>query len=126
MIFWDKMLLFYRRRASRPRQSAEDVYFSKSGEPWDSGDDWDGQGVTGVLTPSLTLPDQLKPLKTYVDPHTYEDPNQAMLKFTTEIPPSFITRQKVIGAGAWLCPPRGTLKSWWDRGAKGALIFWSR
>lgn len=43
--------------------------------------------------------DQLKPLKTYVDPHTYEDPNQAMLKFTTEIPPSSITRQKVIGAG---------------------------
>ncbi|NXG11132.1 EPHA2 protein, partial [Sakesphorus luctuosus] len=68
-----------RRRRSRPRQSAEDVYFSKS--------------------------DQLKPLKTYVDPHTYEDPNQAMLKFTTEIPPSFITRQKVIGAGGWLCPP---------------------
>lgn len=43
--------------------------------------------------------DQLKPLKTYVDPHTYEDPNQAMLKFTTEISPSSITRQKVIGAG---------------------------
>ncbi|KAK1189622.1 EPHA2 protein, partial [Pygoscelis papua] len=65
-----------RKRRSRPRQSAEDVYFSKS--------------------------DQLKPLKTYVDPHTYEDPNQAMLKFTTEIPPSSITRQKVIGAGRFL------------------------
>ncbi|NWU73744.1 EPHA2 protein, partial [Pterocles burchelli] len=61
------------RSRSRPRQSVEDVYFSKS--------------------------DQLKPLKTYVDPHTYEDPNQAMLKFTTEIPPAAITRQKVIGAG---------------------------
>lgn len=53
-----------------------------------------------MLNPTLCHPtDQLKPLKTYVDPHTYEDPNQAMLKFTTEIPPSFITRQKVIGAG---------------------------
>ncbi|NXM24320.1 EPHA2 protein, partial [Oxyruncus cristatus] len=73
-----------RRRRSRPRQSAEDVYFSKS--------------------------DQLKPLKTYVDPHTYEDPNQAMLKFTTEIPPSFITRQKVIGAGEFGEVYKGTLK----------------
>lgn len=100
------MILFHRRRRSRPRQSAEDVYFSKSGEPRYSGDSRDGEGVTGVLTHSLTPPDQLKPLKTYVDPHTYEDPNQAMLKFTTEIPPSFITRQKVIGAGAWLCPPQ--------------------
>ncbi|RLV62877.1 hypothetical protein DV515_00018853, partial [Chloebia gouldiae] len=70
-------------------QEEEDVYFSKSGEPWDSGDNRDGRGNDR---------DQLKPLKTYVDPHTYEDPNQAMLKFTTEIPPSFITRQKVIGA----------------------------
>ncbi|XP_032057551.1 ephrin type-A receptor 2 [Aythya fuligula] len=73
-----------RRRSSRSRQSPEDVYFSKS--------------------------DQLKPLKTYVDPHTYEDPNQAMLKFTTEIPPSSITRQKVIGAGEFGEVYKGTLK----------------
>ncbi|NWI36746.1 EPHA2 protein, partial [Picathartes gymnocephalus] len=100
-----------RRRRSRPRQSAEDVYFSKSGEPRDSGNSGDGWGVTAVLTPSLTPPDQLKPLKTYVDPHTYEDPNQAMLKFTTEIPPSFITRQKVIGAaGEFGEVYKGTLK----------------
>ncbi|KAB0402233.1 hypothetical protein E2I00_013698 [Balaenoptera physalus] len=61
-----------RRKSLRTRQSSEDVYFSKS--------------------------EQLKPLKTYVDPHTYEDPNQAVLKFTTEIHPSCVTRQKVIGA----------------------------
>ncbi|XP_038022621.2 ephrin type-A receptor 2 isoform X2 [Anas platyrhynchos] len=73
-----------RRRSSRSRQSPEDVYFSKS--------------------------DQLKPLKTYVDPHTYEDPNQAMLKFTTEISPSSITRQKVIGAGEFGEVYKGTLK----------------
>ncbi|NXE16097.1 EPHA2 protein, partial [Lophotis ruficrista] len=78
-------VLRQRRRRSRPRQSAEDVYFSKS--------------------------DQLKPLKTYVDPHTYEDPNQAMLKFTTEIPPSSVTRQKVIGAaGEFGEVYKGTLK----------------
>ncbi|NXX58813.1 EPHA2 protein, partial [Scopus umbretta] len=79
------LYILRRKRRSRPRQSAEDVYFSKS--------------------------DQLKPLKTYVDPHTYEDPNQAMLKFTTEIPPSSITRQKVIGAaGEFGEVYKGTLK----------------
>ena len=48
---------------------------------------------------SLFFSEQLKPLKTYVDPHTYEDPNIAVLKFATEIHPSHITKQKVIGAG---------------------------
>lgn len=47
------------------------------------------------------LTEQLKPLKTYVDPHTYEDPNTAVMKFATEIHPSHITKQKVIGAGEW-------------------------
>ncbi|XP_061040861.1 ephrin type-A receptor 2 isoform X1 [Eubalaena glacialis] len=73
-----------RRKRLRTRQSSEDVYFSKS--------------------------EQLKPLKTYVDPHTYEDPNQAVLKFTTEIHPSCVTRQKVIGAGEFGEVYKGTLK----------------
>lgn len=47
----------------------------------------------------LCFAEQLKPLKTYVDPHTYEDPNTAVMKFATEIHPSHITKQKVIGAG---------------------------
>lgn len=52
----------------------------------------------------LLLTEQLKPLKTYVDPHTYEDPNTAVLKFATEIHPSHVTKEKVIGAGEWqLC-----------------------
>lgn len=40
-----------------------------------------------------------QPLKTYVDPHTYEDPSTAILKFASEIHPNHITKQKVIGAG---------------------------
>ncbi|XP_069467203.1 ephrin type-A receptor 2 isoform X2 [Ambystoma mexicanum] len=76
--------LHRRRRNSRSRQSPEDVRFSKS--------------------------DQLKPLKTYVDPHTYEDPNQAVLKFTTEIQPTCVTRQKVIGAGEFGEVFKGILK----------------
>lgn len=58
----------------------------------------------------LPFPEQLKPLKTYVDPHTYEDPNQAVLKFTTEIHPSCITRQKVIGAGEAGAPGRQVVR----------------
>ncbi|KAG9482725.1 hypothetical protein GDO78_011395 [Eleutherodactylus coqui] len=78
------ILLHRSRRNGRSRQSSEDVYFSKS--------------------------EQLKPLKTYVDPHTYEDPNKAVLKFTTEIPPNAITRQKVIGAGEFGEVYKGILK----------------
>uniref|UniRef100_A0A8C9TNX7 receptor protein-tyrosine kinase n=1 Tax=Scleropages formosus TaxID=113540 RepID=A0A8C9TNX7_SCLFO len=48
---------------------------------------------------AVSSTEQLKPLKTYVDPHTYEDPNVAVLKFAAEIHPSHITKQKVIGAG---------------------------
>ncbi|XP_030078105.1 ephrin type-A receptor 2 [Microcaecilia unicolor] len=80
-------VVFYihrRKRGSRARQSSEDVYFSKS--------------------------EQLKPLKTYVDPHTYEDPNQAVLKFTVEIPPSCVLQQKVIGAGEFGEVYKGVLK----------------
>lgn len=52
----------------------------------------------------------MKPLKTYVDPHTYEDPNKAVLKFTTEIPPNAVARQKVIGAGEFGEVYKGNLK----------------
>uniref|UniRef100_A0A3B4TEQ0 receptor protein-tyrosine kinase n=1 Tax=Seriola dumerili TaxID=41447 RepID=A0A3B4TEQ0_SERDU len=59
---------------------------------------------------SFFLTEQLKPLKTYVDPHTYEDPNVAVLKFATEIHPSHITKQKVIGAGEFGEVYRGILR----------------
>lgn len=47
-----------------------------------------------------------------MDPHTYEDPNQAVLKFTTEIHPSCVTRQKVIGAGEVGTPAQGPGTGW--------------
>uniref|UniRef100_A0A665X740 receptor protein-tyrosine kinase n=1 Tax=Echeneis naucrates TaxID=173247 RepID=A0A665X740_ECHNA len=74
----------FRKRNSHTRQGPEDTYFSS--------------------------PEQLKPLKTYVDPHTYEDPNVAVLKFATEIHPSHITKQKVIGAGEFGEVYRGILR----------------
>uniref|UniRef100_A0A3Q3XH34 receptor protein-tyrosine kinase n=1 Tax=Mola mola TaxID=94237 RepID=A0A3Q3XH34_MOLML len=73
-----------RKRNSHTRQGPEDTYFSSS--------------------------EQLKPLKTYVDPHTYEDPNTAIMKFATEIHPSHVTKEKVIGAGEFGEVYRGILK----------------
>ncbi|XP_022049739.1 ephrin type-A receptor 2 isoform X1 [Acanthochromis polyacanthus] len=86
MLFIVFVVLFLRKRKrnSHTRQGPEDTYFSS--------------------------PEQLKPLKTYVDPHTYEDPNVAVLKFATEIHPSHITKQKVIGAGEFGEVYRGILK----------------
>ena len=37
--------------------------------------------------------------KQYVDPHEYEDPNQAVREFTKEIDASLITIESVIGGG---------------------------
>uniref|UniRef100_A0A8C3A4K7 receptor protein-tyrosine kinase n=1 Tax=Cyclopterus lumpus TaxID=8103 RepID=A0A8C3A4K7_CYCLU len=83
-LFQGASLKTTRKRNSHSRQGPEDTYFSSS--------------------------EQLKPLKTYVDPHTYEDPNIAVLKFATEIHPSHITKQKVIGAGEFGEVYRGNLK----------------
>ncbi|KAK5616091.1 hypothetical protein CRENBAI_017606 [Crenichthys baileyi] len=79
------LFLCRRNRNAHTRQGPEDTYFSS--------------------------PEQLKPLKTYVDPHTYEDPNVAVLKFATEIHPSHITKQKVIGAGEFGEVYKGILKA---------------
>uniref|UniRef100_A0A4W6CU22 receptor protein-tyrosine kinase n=1 Tax=Lates calcarifer TaxID=8187 RepID=A0A4W6CU22_LATCA len=54
---------------------------------------------------------QLKPLKTYVDPHMYEDPNIAIQKFVTEIDPSAVNKQKVIGIGEFGEVFRGVMKT---------------
>uniref|UniRef100_A0A3Q3MCE8 receptor protein-tyrosine kinase n=1 Tax=Mastacembelus armatus TaxID=205130 RepID=A0A3Q3MCE8_9TELE len=54
---------------------------------------------------------QLKPLKTYIDPHMYEDPNIAIQKFVTEIDPNAISKQKVIGVGEFGEVFRGVMKS---------------
>ncbi|XP_043916864.1 ephrin type-A receptor 5 isoform X2 [Protopterus annectens] len=42
---------------------------------------------------------KLPGIKTYIDPHTYEDPNQAVHEFAKEIDASCISIERVIGAG---------------------------
>ena len=49
-------------------------------------------------------------IKTYVDPHTYEDPNQAVREFTKEMDASCITIEAVIGGGEFGDVCKGKLK----------------
>lgn len=48
--------------------------------------------------------------KAYIDPHTYEDPNQAVREFTREIDALHITIEAIIGGGEFGDVCRGKLK----------------
>lgn len=45
-------------------------------------------------------------MKIYIDPFTYEDPNEAVREFAKEIDVSFVKIEEVIGAGMPLPSPR--------------------
>ncbi|XP_024080766.1 ephrin type-A receptor 4 isoform X6 [Cimex lectularius] len=48
--------------------------------------------------------------RTYIDPHTYEDPNQAVKEFAREIDASYINIEAIIGGGEFGDVCRGKLK----------------
>ncbi|KAH8334838.1 hypothetical protein KR067_006546, partial [Drosophila pandora] len=48
--------------------------------------------------------------RSYVDPHTYEDPNQAIKEFAREIDANYITIEAIIGGGEFGDVCRGRLK----------------
>ncbi|XP_015262430.1 PREDICTED: ephrin type-A receptor 3 [Gekko japonicus] len=56
---------------------------------------------------------KLPGLRTYVDPHTYEDPNQAVHEFAKELDATSIAIDKVVGAGEFgeVCSGRLKLPS---------------
>uniref|UniRef100_A0A8D0CH63 receptor protein-tyrosine kinase n=1 Tax=Scleropages formosus TaxID=113540 RepID=A0A8D0CH63_SCLFO len=56
---------------------------------------------------------ELPGIRTYVDPHTYEDPSQAVHEFAKELDASGITIDKVVGAGEFgeVCSGRLKLPS---------------
>ncbi|TRY54362.1 hypothetical protein DNTS_011126 [Danionella cerebrum] len=58
-------------------------------------------------------PLRLPGIKTYVDPHTYEDPSQAVHEFAKELEASSIAIDKVVGAGEFgeVCSGRLRLPS---------------
>src|SRR4029434_8222164 len=47
----------------------------------------------------------LSGVKVYIDPFTYEDPNEAVREFAKEIDVSFVKIEEVIGAGGSLSLP---------------------
>nr|XP_027221997.1 ephrin type-A receptor 4-A-like [Penaeus vannamei] len=53
--------------------------------------------ITGSMTTPLFT--QVGHHRTYIDPHTYEDPNQAIREFAREIDASYITIEAIIGGG---------------------------
>ncbi|XP_054020816.1 ephrin type-A receptor 5 isoform X6 [Dryobates pubescens] len=94
--------------------------FLLSGSCCDHGCGWVSSSLRAVAYPSLTWrcgyskakqdPEEekmhfhnghikLPGVRTYIDPHTYEDPNQAVHEFAKEIEASCITIERVIGAG---------------------------
>ena len=64
-------------------------------------------------------------VRTYVDPFTYEDPNQAVREFAKEIDASCIKIEKVIGVGKSACLSNkpvsfvGIKKDPWAKSQKG-------
>ena len=67
-------------------------------------------------------------MKIYIDPFTYEDPNEAVREFAKEIDVSFVKIEEVIGAGGSRCPllpvpPCPLCRSCTARHQPGA-IFW--
>ncbi|PZC86326.1 ephrin type-B receptor 2 [Helicoverpa armigera] len=75
-----------------------------------------GEVYTGPERPAKTSSNATTPLfagtgsRTYIDPHTYEDPNQAVREFAREIDASCITIEAIIGGGEFGDVCRGKLK----------------
>lgn len=59
-------------------------------------------GPTPTVTfPSLSEGHSSPGVKIYIDPFTYEDPNEAVREFAKEIDPSCVKIEEVIGSGRY-------------------------
>ena len=59
-----------------------------------------GAGIVHTLTgDTVPLFNTFVSHKTYIDPHTYEDPYQAVRQFVKELDPRYITIEAIIGGG---------------------------
>lgn len=68
-------------------------------------------------------------MKIYIDPFTYEDPNEAVREFAKEIDVSFVKIEEVIGAGESChpllpAPPCPLCCSCMVRHPPGAVFWW--
>lgn len=75
-----------------------------------------GEHYSSAERPAKTSSNATTPLfsgtgcRTYIDPHTYEDPNQAVREFAREIDALCITIEAIIGGGEFGDVCRGKLK----------------
>ncbi|CAG5136534.1 unnamed protein product, partial [Candidula unifasciata] len=68
-------------------------------------------GYGGLTMPLFPSPGSVhSSVRTYVDPHTYEDPNQAVREFTREIDACHIIIESVIGGGEFGDVCKGKLR----------------
>ncbi|BFZ22906.1 hypothetical protein BsWGS_25944 [Bradybaena similaris] len=68
-------------------------------------------GYGGLTMPLFPSPGSVhSSVRTYIDPHTYEDPNQAVREFTREIDACHITIESVIGGGEFGDVCKGKLR----------------
>nr|KAG5691375.1 hypothetical protein BaRGS_008107 [Batillaria attramentaria] len=71
----------------------------------------DHQFNGGLTMPLFPSPGSVhSSVRTYIDPHTYEDPNQAVREFTREIDACHITIESVIGGGEFGDVCKGKLR----------------
>jgi len=69
-----------------------------------------GAGIVHTHTGgSMPLFNTFATHKTYIDPHTYEDPHQAIRQFAKELDPRYITIEAIIGGGEFGDVCRGRL-----------------
>uniref|UniRef100_A0A8C8I511 Ephrin type-B receptor 3 n=1 Tax=Oncorhynchus tshawytscha TaxID=74940 RepID=A0A8C8I511_ONCTS len=66
--------------------------------------------VIHVIIPAIESPIVTPGMKVYIDPFTYEDPNEAVREFAKEIDISCVKIEEVIGAGEFGEVCRGRLK----------------
>jgi len=104
------------------------IYFRRSSDGWSEKQqvgDFDNQEYRGI-SPHYTAEsahgivpihtggamlnfNTLATHKTYIDPHTYEDPHQAIRQFAKELDPRYITIEAIIGGGEFGDVCRGRL-----------------
>ena len=69
-----------------------------------------GAGIVHTLTGgTVPLFNTFASHKTYINPHTYEDPYQAVRQFGKELDPRYITIEAIIGGGEFGDVCRGHL-----------------
>ncbi|KAF7653261.1 hypothetical protein LDENG_00085290 [Lucifuga dentata] len=100
---------------SRSRQLKESVYgdklqhYNTGGEVTLRPDLFSGPTPT-VSFPTLSEGHSSPGVKIYIDPFTYEDPNEAVHEFAKEIDPSCVKIEEVIGSGEFGEVYKGRLK----------------